>query len=153
MGQIGGGGEQPGMAGDAAHVPRRGIMHDAAKRLYRHHLGRGDAVELGSRRQISGVSHSERLKKLTRDEFFERTLTHALDHFSKEKEIDVAVPKSGAWRIEELFFASFLNCSLLALPLGFCLDVPAQSGSVRHQLANGNRFFALAMKFGDVGLD
>ena len=74
-GQVAGGAEQPGVAGDAAHPPRRGVVHDAAQRLGLGRLarpgveeaaalGRRDAADALERRLEAGVGHAERLEQV-----------------------------------------------------------------------------------------
>src|SRR5690606_2029448 len=43
--EVGGGAEQSGMAGDAAHPARRRVVDDAVDHPARHEFGRGDARE------------------------------------------------------------------------------------------------------------
>ena len=151
-GQIGGGCEQAGMTGNAAHVTRGRIVHCSTQNRSVDPLGRRDAEELRGRRQITGVSHFQRLINFTRDEFIQLHSAYAPHHFAEQEKVDVAVTKGRVGRRHELFRARHANGSVVAGPRRLRADVRAQARRVGHQLTNSNGFFAVVFELRDVGL-
>ena len=100
--EVGGGAEQPGVAGHAAHAPRRRIVHDAAQHRRGgppHGHASGAQASVGAMRLASDggrqkhrVAHAERLEDARLREM--RRASRALDardDLAEQEEVDVAV--------------------------------------------------------------
>ena len=106
--QIGGRAEETGVAGHAAHPPRRRIVDDAAQHLRLRSLagpcegqaalGRRDARPQARGRQEHRVLHAERIEDLLLRELVERLAAHAPNDVAEQEEVDVAVDEPLAGR-------------------------------------------------------
>src|SRR5258706_11155600 len=114
------------MTGHTAHVPRRGIVNDPAPWLAIYDLSGSDAFQPGLRRKVAGVLHAQRTVNISLYEFLQRHFRDALNDFTRQKEINIAVAQHGSWLRLQLLFGCFLNGSLLAVPIGFGFDVWAK---------------------------
>src|SRR6185369_6267499 len=91
--QIGGGGEKPSVAGNAAHETSGFIMDDAAERrsTWRDRLSRRNPATQGGWREEHGLGHSKETEHLCLCVFGQRLMTGPAYDFAEQDVIDVAV--------------------------------------------------------------
>ena len=161
--QIARGAEEAGVSGDAAHAPRRRIVHDAAQRrrvgtlarpriLIGAALGRRDARQQRLRRQEAGLRHAERPEHARLQVRIERLPGDARDDVAEQEEVDVAVDERLAGRRRRHFVFRQLDRGVVAGPR-MQIDVGPQPRDVRQQVADRDAAFSVALESRDVARD
>ncbi len=142
------------MSGDAAHAPRRGVVHDASQhRAVFVILGRRDARGPLCGRQEAGVVHAERREDVLGGVVIQR---HAGDFFDEEPErleVNVAVEEARAWRIGRLLLHGPGEGCVATLPWLLQIEIGAKAGVMGEQLADGDVFLAVLREVRKVGGD
>ena len=124
--EVGGRAEQTRVPGDAAHAPRRRIVHDPAQHLHvrsvarpavrRARLRRGDARRERGRRREHRVPHAERREDALAHELGEGLLATRSTISAKQEVVDVAVDEPPARRLRQHFFSGEADRRVLARP-------------------------------------
>ena len=148
-GEIGRGGEEPGVTGDALGFARARVVHDAAQRLAVGDGGGRDTGVFGDGRIVAGVGHAEGLENFLRAKCIEPLVGDAPDDFIEQLKIDVAVNEFFAGLGAEFFGDAFGDALGVAFPAVHG-DVGSQSAGVGEQVAEGDSFASVAGEFGKV---
>ncbi len=162
--QIVGGGEHPGVAGDAAHPPRRRIVHDAAQHRRGRCRGRAGHARLVRRaplrrrdprhqrraRPERGVAHAERREDAFLRVAIERQPADLLDDPAEQDEVDVAVDDALVDARHRHLVDGQRQRVLGAAPGIGQVDVGPEAGGVREQVADGDVALPVALEAGDV---
>ncbi len=142
--EVGGRAEEPRVPGDAAHAPRRRIVHDAAQQRRPAAVGadawpieRAAAALNIVSRMPSGVKHA------LLHELVERLLADPLDDLGQQEVVDVAVDEPPARRRRQDLFGREPDGRVVAVPRVAQIDVRPQAGHVRHQIAHGDAVLAV----------
>ena len=148
-GEVGRGGEEPGMAGHAAGLASPRVVHRAAQPLaVLKGVGR-NAIMLGGWRIVAGVSHFQRAEDFIFAEDIQSLAADAPDDFIEQLEIDVAVNEHRAGRMARCLVATLGNALGVPIP-SLKRDIRAQAAGMGEQLADGDWIPAITGKFRDV---
>ena len=128
-------------------------MHDAAQHLPVGHFGRRDARELVGGREKAGVAHAERPEDFLRRIFIEAPTAREADEFAEDDEVDVGVNERAARHAAELFLRRKIDACRVARPRGLDVEIGAQAGHVREQVAERDGFLAVLREGGEVVRD
>ena len=152
-GQIGRGGEDPGVAGHPAHETGRRIMRHAPQHHSVGHPGGRDAREFFLVGKIAGINHLQGLVDFPGAKFIQGRMGNAGDDFAEQDEIDVAVEKFPAGRGLGFHGAGHADGGFRPLPFGMGADTLRQARSVGQKLAHGDSLFAITGEFGNIGVN
>ncbi len=153
-GEVGGGGEEAGVAGDAVHEAGGGVVDDAEEGSggFGELFGGGDAGAEGGGRVELGLGHAEGEEDLLAGELIEGEGGDAADDFAEEDEVDVGVDEAFAGGGDGFIDEGFLDAGFVAAPFGFEVDIGAEAGEVGEEHADGDVGFA-ALELREVGGD
>ncbi len=134
--QVGSGGEEPGVAGHAAHAPRGGVVH---------HAPQHDAVlvalgggHVGGVRVEGRMGHAQGPEDLPGREGVQSLPRHAADDLAQEDEVHVAVTELQARRRIRSAGAGAADAFSVAAPGIRERHVGDQPGGVGEQVAHGH---------------
>ena len=163
-GEVGGGAEQPRVAGDAAHAPGGRVVHDAAQQLRGGRLRTASQrpqqrsvgairgrIAAGGRNVVS--LHAQRLEDPLPRELIERYAAHAADDVAEQKEVDVAVDEALAGRRGRHFFDRERDRGVGTRSTVGEIEIGSQAGYVREEVADRDVRLAVSLEPRDVGRD
>ena len=133
-GEVGGGGEEPGVTGDAAHPAGGRIVHDAVDHPTVDQLGGGNAGKLFLRRQESGVGQLEGAEDFLLAIDVERATADEADEFAEHDVVDIAIHERALRHAAELFRAGAFDGAGVAVPGGSGGDARPETRHVDHEV-------------------
>ncbi len=155
--------EQTGVAGHPAHAPGRRIVHGPAQERHvwtrarvtvrRALLGWRDPRLERIARAEHRVAHPQRLEDAGSRELVEAHAAHLRHEMAEHEEVDVAVDEAFFGSCERHLFDRELDRAVVADPVKGEVDVRAQAGGVRQQMADRDVLLAVPLEAGDVRRD
>jgi hypothetical protein len=142
-GQVVGRAEQSGMACDAAHASGGRVVHDAPQLRARQALGRRDAWNQSGRRSKARVEHAQRRQDALPDVAVQRHSRHTLHELAQHDEVDVAVERPRAGLCHGGVCADAPQGLRAPGPCLAQVEICAQTGTMREQLAHGDLTLAV----------
>jgi hypothetical protein len=142
-GQVGGGGEESGVAGDAVHRAGGGVVHHSVQEALRQALGGRAPLPALFGRVESGIRHSDRSEDLAVGIDVESVAGDHPHELSEHDEIDVAVDERESGRASQPLAAGQVHPGFITRPGGFEIHIGPEAGHVGQELAHGDGVLAM----------